>query len=63
MIVRVQNITLTKLAVQYYGDASQWIRIAEANGLLSPFITQMTDITIPDLDPNAPKGVPYWNGG
>lgn len=67
----MQTITVTKganlyaLAAQYLQDATQWIRIAQQNGITDPFLTDapanamgLITLTIPDLDPSATGGVP-----
>jgi hypothetical protein len=45
--VRLINPNLCLLAMQYYGDASQWDIIASENGLLDPFPLGLYDIIIP----------------
>lgn len=42
-----QNTDLGTLALQYYGDATQWPQIANANGLLSPIVPSTMEIVIP----------------
>jgi hypothetical protein len=37
MISVQPGTTLFKLAANFYGDATQWIRIARANGIQDPF--------------------------
>ena len=58
--IRVNGGNLYDLAAQYLGDATQWIRIAQQNGLSDPFISTTTPITltIPDVDSTATGGVP-----
>jgi|HubBroStandDraft_1064217.scaffolds.fasta_scaffold00053_79 nucleoid-associated protein YgaU len=48
---------LYRLAAQTYGDATQWYRIAAANGLGDPFVPGPVTLTIP-----APTTQP-GNGG
>ncbi|OOH80794.1 hypothetical protein [Leptospirillum ferriphilum] len=43
---------LSTLALQYYGDASQWMQIANTNGLLSPIVPETMEITIPPFVAN-----------
>lgn len=45
--INVSNTSLFYLAAKYYGDATYWNVIAEANGLFDPFITDTIQITIP----------------
>lgn len=57
--VRVTGTTLYRLAAQYLGDATQWVRIAQQNGIADPVITgDPVDIVIPDKNPAATGGVP-----
>lgn len=36
--ITVTNTSLFQLAAKYYGDANQWVTIAEANGLTDPYV-------------------------
>lgn len=47
---------LFDIAAQYLNDATQWNRIAKANGLLDPFITGALILKIPALDATAGNG-------
>jgi hypothetical protein len=47
-IIAVQGTNLFALAAAELGDAMQWINIARTNGLSDPFITELSQITIPD---------------
>jgi nucleoid-associated protein YgaU len=51
---------LFQIALQQLGDATQWSRIAELNGLIDPVITGIVTLQIPDIDPNAGGGI-YGN--
>ena len=58
----MQSITvgggnLFRIASEQLGDATQWIRIAQLNGLVDPELSGVTTLTIPDWDPNAGGGV------
>ena len=46
--ITVQGANLFALAAAELGDAMQWINIARTNKLSDPFITELTQITIPD---------------
>lgn len=46
--VTVMNPNLFALAAKYYNDATQWIVIAQANGLTDPFVAGQITLTIPD---------------
>jgi len=54
----VTGTDLFTLAAQHLGDATQWIRIAQANDLIDPFISSLTTLTIPDVDLSLTGGVP-----
>ena len=56
-VITVVGGNLYALAAQYLGDATQWIRIAQANGLSDPFLVGQVTLTIPAVDPNATGGV------
>jgi nucleoid-associated protein YgaU len=55
--VTVAGGDLYRIALQYLGDATQWNRIAAANGLIDPVITGLVTLAIPSNDPNAGGGV------
>lgn len=48
---------LFQIALEELGDATQWNRIAELNGLIDPFLTGLVTLQIPKQDPNAGGGV------
>jgi hypothetical protein len=50
-IVTLIGGNLYSLAAQYYGDQSQWVIIARANGLYDPQLTGQNTLVIPP-----------WNG-
>lgn len=56
-VVTVAGGNLFRLAAELLGDATQWLRIAQANGLSDPMISGLTTLTIPDPDPQAGGGV------
>ena len=45
--ITLMNANLFALAAQYYGDATQWIIIAQANGLTDPFVPGQITLIIP----------------
>ena len=49
---------LFQIASQYLGDATQWIRIAQVNGIDDPLLSDLMTLVIPDADPTAGGGVP-----
>lgn len=55
--ITVAGGNLYQIALQYLGDATQWNRIAQANGLIDPVITGIATLEIPSADPNAGGGV------
>jgi LysM domain len=54
--IYANNINLYQLAAKYYGDATQWTTIAQANGLSDPFIPagQTVKLIIPSS--SSPSG-------
>lgn len=59
----MQTITVTGgnlfvLAAQYLGDATQWVRIAQQNGITDPQLQGTVTLTIPDVNPLATGGLP-----
>jgi nucleoid-associated protein YgaU len=55
--ITVAGGNLFALALEHLGDATQWNRIAQANGLLDPFVIGPTKLRIPAVDKNAGGGV------
>ena len=55
--VTVGGGNLFQIALQELNDATQWNRIAEINGIVDPFLTGITTLTIPKADPLAGGGV------
>ncbi len=47
---------LFALAAKYLNDATQWNRIAAANGLTDPVLTGVTTLLIPAVNANAGGG-------
>lgn len=45
--ITIMNANLFALAAQYYNDATQWIVIAQANGLTDPFLAGQMTLIIP----------------
>lgn len=48
-VVTVAGANLFELAAQAYGDASEWVTIAKANGLTEPFLTGLRSLLIPPV--------------
>lgn len=55
--ITVAGGNLFALALQYLGDATQWNRIAQANGLIDPFLSGINTLQIPSSDPSAGGGI------
>ena len=55
--ITVGGGNLYRIALEQLNDATQWNRIAEANGLIDPVITGVVTLQIPDIDANAGGGV------
>lgn len=54
-IDRVSNTTLFHIAMLEFGDALQWVSVAQLNEMVDPWITPQTDVLIP---PTLPTGTP-----
>ena len=48
---------LFALAAKYLGDATQWVRIAQANQLSDPVLNGVVTLTMPPVNPAAGGGV------
>ena len=48
---------LFRLAAEQLDDATQWIRIAQLNGINDPMLAGVVTLVIPDPDPNAGGGI------
>jgi hypothetical protein len=57
MQVTVIGGNLFQLAAVYLADATQWIRIAQANDLSDPVLIGLVELTIPPVDPTAGGGI------
>ncbi len=55
--ITVTGGNLFRVAAQQLGDATQWIRIAQANGLSDPMLTGLLTLSIPAVDPSAGGGI------
>ena len=49
--------TLFRIAADYLGDPTQFVRIAYLNRIVDPFFTGPLTLTIPDRNPNAGGGI------
>jgi nucleoid-associated protein YgaU len=48
---------LYHIAAQYLGDATQWVVLAQLNGITDPFLIGVNTLTIPDPDPSRTGGI------
>lgn len=55
--IRVAGGNLFRIAMVYLGDATQWVRIAQLNGITDPMLSGTTTLQIPDQDPSAGGGI------
>jgi len=55
--ITIPGGNLFQIAAQYLGDATQWNRIAELNGLSDPMIYGLTTLIIPDQNSQAGGGI------
>lgn len=56
-IVTVAGGDLFRLALARLGDATQWNRIARANGLSDPVLSGLVTLKLPPVDPAKGGGV------
>ena len=54
--VTVSGGNLYQLAARYLGDAQQWSRIAQVNGLTDPMLSGPVTLTIPPALPTGGNG-------
>ena len=55
--IQVAGGNLFRVAMVYLGDATQWIRIAQLNGLSDPMLSGTQTLRIPAVNPSAGGGV------
>jgi len=55
--ITVAGGDLFHVAAQQLGDATQWIRIAQLNGLSDPFLSGVTALTLPTINPTSGGGI------
>ena len=56
--ITVAGGNLFSIAAAELGDATQWIRIAQLNGIDDPFLNGLVTLLLPDPDPSATGGIP-----
>ena len=52
------DVSLFHVAARHLGDATQWIRIAQANDLSDPMLSGVVTLSIPDANPALGGGLP-----
>jgi nucleoid-associated protein YgaU len=57
MVISVVGGNLFQIAAKYLNDATQWLRIAQINGLSDPQLSGVVTLTIPGIDQNAGGGI------
>jgi hypothetical protein len=55
--ITVAGSNLFRIAAEQLDDATQWLRIAQLNGLTDPMLSGVLTLLIPDKDPNAGGGI------
>lgn len=55
--ITVAGGNLFRIAAEQLGDATQWLRIAQLNGMNDPMFSGVVTLLIPDQDPNAGGGI------
>lgn len=53
----VAGANLFRIALEEYGDATQWWRIAKANGLRDPVVTGLKMLNIPPANSTDTGGI------
>jgi hypothetical protein len=55
--ITVAGSNLFRIAAEQLNDATQWLRIAQLNGLTDPMLSGVMTLVIPDQDSNAGGGI------
>jgi hypothetical protein len=55
--VTIAGGNLFRIAAEYLNDATQWLRIAQLNGISDPVLFGITTLLIPNPDANAGGGI------
>lgn len=55
--IQVAGGNLFRIAMQYLGDATQWVRVAQLNGISDPMLSGTATLKIPERDASAGGGV------
>lgn len=57
MRITVAGGNLFQIAAAELADATQWLRIAQLNGLSDPFLSGVVTLNLPPIDPSAGGGI------
>ncbi len=55
--IQVAGGNLFRIAMTYLGDATQWVRIAQVNGISDPMLRGTVTLRIPAVDASAGGGI------
>lgn len=55
--IRVRDTNLFEVAARELGDATQWIRIAQLNGLTDPMLVGLFTLDLPTVDASLGGGI------
>ena len=55
--ITVAGGNLFRIAAEQLGDATQWIRIAQLNGLSDFMVLGLVTLQLPSINPNAGGGI------
>ena len=55
--IAVAGGNLFRIASEQLDDATQWIRIAQLNGISDPMLTGLTTLLLPPKNPSAGGGI------
>jgi hypothetical protein len=55
--ITVAGGNLFRIAAEQLGGATQWIRIAQFNGLRDPMLSGVVVLKLPQVDPTAGGGI------
>ena len=56
-VITVAGGNLFQIAAAQLADATQWIRIAQLNGIVDPMLSGLVTLKIPDPNPAAGGGI------
>jgi hypothetical protein len=56
-LITVAGGNLFRIAAEQLADATQWVRIAQLNGISDPMLSGVITLRIPDMDTGAGGGI------